>query len=701
MESKYFNKKSGFFAVLFFVFVFYFVNLPPVLAPYRDAGEMALDALTMSISHQPGYPLYSILSRAWISFFPFWDAAYSLNIFSAICGALACAVLFLTVIEFTSFPAAFFFSLLFSLNFTVQTFSSVSEMYSLNLLFAIILIKKALFFLREEKLRERDFFLFSYLCGLFLGNRTDLSLFYIPFLGIFAYSLKKTPSPYKIFIFSFVFFIFGLSVYLYMPIRSCSNPFINWSQPCDFRNFLSVILRKNYGSTLDLISLNYKKGEMFVPNLFFYLKHLLVNFNFSILFIVFGILKSFYCNKKFFLLFFFAFVLTGPVFLYMANMPPNPHALSIVEPYYACADLCLIFFAAYGFNIFSMKFRYLPKILAAISLTAAACLNFPYFYRGDLKITQKYCEDIFSLLPENSIVVVRKDVQLFSLWYYAYGKKIRPDLTIISQGLSGSDWYSKSPIVSGKLSYLPRLSSDKYSWLDLKKTSGRRVFATLDCDLPADIPKKSLGLVWETYSENNSFFPERNFLSLFKKPYNDFFVKDLASSYALGICEVFSQALKEKKVDQDLLKNIEKAFYLDGEIPDPYVLRGFYFFSKGKWRESVSDFEKADLIYSNLLKKAKNYAALPEVLNDIKESYADALMSLGAAYERIGLFKKSETAYLKSLELNPNSSQVNYNLAVLYWNSDKLQAKNYLKQALLIDPNNKAAAYYLKILDSK
>ncbi len=699
-----FKKYLGFWKVFFSIFAFYLCCLPKELAVYRDAGEMAVDAWTMSIPHQPGYPLYALLSRAWISFFPFLDAAYALNIFSAFCGAMACAVLFSALKEELKLYSAFFLSVLFSLNFTVQTFSSVSEMYALNILFAVILIKTALKFFSAENLKSFDFFLFAYLCGLFLGNRTDISLLYPAFLAVFLSRLRDLDSPLKTLLLSAVFFFFGLSVYFYLMARSCSVPFINWSNPCNFENFWAVITRKSYGSTLDLISLNYDKGEMFLPNIIAYGKHLALNFNLSILFVTAGLAGLAGEEKKKIYFFLAIFFFSGPFFLYLANMPPNPHSLSIVEPYYAAADLALVFIAAYGIKTLSQNFPLFVKTAAAMTLFFTLYLNFPQSYRANLKVAGNYARDVFSLVPENSILVAKKDVQLFSLWYYGYAKNKRPDLAIVSQGLSGADWYAKSPIVSGKVEYMERLSQDAESWLRLKKKSGKRIFATNDCDLPPDIPKRAMGLVWELYPENSGpciSCLEKHSFSSFKKPYNDFFVKDIAFSYAMGVCEVFSQALKDKKVDSSLMGKMDKAEWLDDSIPDTYFLRGLYLFSEGKHKESLGYLEKADAAYLASLVKAREYAALPDIVESIKNSRAQALLTLGAANERAGFFNKSEQAYLQALNLNPELPQAHFNLAVLYWDKNKAEAKRRLLSVLSLDPYNREAARYLRILEGK
>ncbi|GAB4030651.1 MAG: hypothetical protein Fur0012_06930 [Elusimicrobiota bacterium] len=550
---------------------------------------------------------------------------------------------------------------------------------------------------------EKNFLLFAYLCGLFLGNRTDLLLLYPAFLLALWGRLKNSQFPVRLLISSFLFFVLGLSVYFYLPARSHSMPLINWSDPSKLENFINVITRKSYGSTLDLISLNYAPGELFLPNLYEYSMHVIRNFNLAILLCAAGIIYTLRKDIKVFFFLGTAFLFTGPIFLYLANMPPNPHAMSIVEPYYAAPDLVLLFFSAYGALWISSMKRLLPSALILASIIVTLAFNFPRSYRAGLNITKSYARDVFASLPEKSILVARKDVQLFTLWYYAYAKNMRPDLAVIGQGLSGAEWYESSPIVSLRLETLPRLSSQKEGWLALKKLSGKRIFATLDCELPDDLPKKALGLFYEILPDRNAGEDikavESYSFSAFSKPYNDFFVSDLASAYAQSIVAVFSSSISSGRAARFPYKMLDMAAALDEDLPDPFLFKGFYLSSKGDWKSALYNFEKACEKYYRLIDKARWYRSLPDITGSLNLSASQALLNLGVAYEKNGLPKESEQTYLKALRINPNLAQAHFNLAVLYWNRDRARARTELYETLRIDPSHQQAQYYLRVLE--
>src|SRR5262245_63419269 len=59
-----------------------------------DSGELAAAVYVLGIPHPTGYPLYVLLGKLWTLLIPFGSVAYRLSLFSAVCAALACAVLY-------------------------------------------------------------------------------------------------------------------------------------------------------------------------------------------------------------------------------------------------------------------------------------------------------------------------------------------------------------------------------------------------------------------------------------------------------------------------------------------------------------------------------------------------------------------------------------------------------------------------------
>ncbi len=66
------------------------------LAPTVDTGdgpELATAVLTLGVPHPTGYPLYMLIGQLWTRALPLGDPAWRLNLLSALCAALAVALL--------------------------------------------------------------------------------------------------------------------------------------------------------------------------------------------------------------------------------------------------------------------------------------------------------------------------------------------------------------------------------------------------------------------------------------------------------------------------------------------------------------------------------------------------------------------------------------------------------------------------------
>ena len=149
--------------------------LYPAIAP-RDSADMATAAMTLGVAHPPGYPLYSLLGRAWLELFPWGSSAYRLNALSALAGAAAVATLFFLVRRRSGALGALAAAALWASSAPLWKFSLLEEKYSLHALFAVMLLALS------EGERE-TFFPRVRLSGLLLGlglvNHQSL-LFWMP-----------------------------------------------------------------------------------------------------------------------------------------------------------------------------------------------------------------------------------------------------------------------------------------------------------------------------------------------------------------------------------------------------------------------------------------------------------------------------------------------------------------------------------------
>ncbi len=684
-----------FAALLGFILIpLYIYCLPPALPPYRDSGEMACAAWTLGVAHQPGYPLY-IISAKLFSLLPLGNPAWRLNLFSAAAGLAGVFVFWRLAAAAFSPLAAFFAALLLGFNFTLRTVSSVPEMYALNFFFAALLLSSA--WLNGA----RALFLSAFLLGLGMANRMDLALAAPALLvllwpAIIAGGIKGLLKAAG-------FFLLGFSLYLYLPFRSSGWPLFDWSHPADLNTFLAVITRKSYGSTLDLISLNYAPGELFLPSLKYYALHLRENFSLALVFAAAGIWAEWKFNRRRLLAFAALFTFAGPVFLFLANMPPNPHALAIVEPYYLLPDLAAAFWAAAGFFYLAGAF---PRALPGFIIAAAAASSL-VFYNGVhssarrwLFAAEDYASDVMRGAPPGSVVVAKKDVQLFSLWYLQAVRGLRPDLNLVAQGLSASPWYKAS-----KRRYSPGLSlfnlhsGDETEWRNFAAANPGGVYSTMDAELPRAVPALPYGTLnllypaaraqegrpWIFYS-----FPRLD------RDYRDFFDRDIGTSYAQAFLAGAARRSAVSGLDAQSLRDLRLASLLDGDLPDAPLYEGFYYSSRGDWPAARDCFRASADIYERLLLLSAQYYALPSLRESLASSSAYAWLNYGVALEKLGDRAAAGEAYNFSLKRNPGLADAHYNLAILYWNRDWKKVRAELAETVRLNPSHAQAVRYLE-----
>lgn len=695
-----FTPEFVFAALLAFILVpLYIYCLPPVLPPYRDAGEMASVAWTLGVAHQPGYPLY-IISAKLFSLIPLGNPAWRLNLYSALAGLAGVLVFWRLAASAFSPSAAFFAALLLGFNFTLRTVSSVPEMYSLNFLFAALLLLSA------SRKGARAVMLTAFLLGLGMANRMDLVLAAPALLVLLWPSLKE--GGWTGLLKSAGFFFLGFSLYLYLPFRSAGWPHFDWSHPADPGTFLAVITRKSYGSTLDLISLNYAPGELFLPGLKYYALHLRENFSLGLAFAAAGVLAEWRSSPRRLLAVAALFVCSGPVFIFLANMPPNPHALAIVEPYYLLPDLAAAFWAAAGLFHLAGKF---PRARPALALAAAAASALVFFngahgsYRRWLFAAEDFASDAMRAAPPGSLLVAKKDVQLFSLWYLQAVRGLRPDLRLVAQGLSASPWYRASKARhSPGLSLFNLSSGEEAEWRSFAAANPGGLYSTMDADLPRAVPALPQGTLNLLYPEARA--PEWRPWLFYSFPrldrdYRDFFDKDIGTSYAQAFLSGAARRSAGPGLDAAAVRDLRLASLLDGNLPDAPLYEGFYYSSRGEWAAARDCFRASADIYERLLLLSREYYSLHAVRDGLASSSAYAWLNYGVALEKLGGREGAAEAYNFALKRNPGLADAHYNLAILHWNRDWDKVRAELAETLRLDPGHAQAAKYLSQLENR
>ncbi len=113
---------------------------PSVAFLFDDSLEFQLVGYKLAIAHPTGYPLYTLLLKLF-TFIPLGDAAYRANLLSAVCAALAVALVYLIVLQLTrSVFAALASAAMLAASPVFWSQAVIAEVYALNALFVAAII---------------------------------------------------------------------------------------------------------------------------------------------------------------------------------------------------------------------------------------------------------------------------------------------------------------------------------------------------------------------------------------------------------------------------------------------------------------------------------------------------------------------------------------------------------------------------------
>lgn len=724
------------------VFGVYLAGLPPALAPWRDTGELTTAAATLGVAHPPSYPLYVLLSNLGLRL-PVGNPAFRLNLLSAVALAAAVALLFSEMRRRKGAWPALAGALLLAGNAVAVAVGQVSEMYAPWVLSAVAVLCLAR---RLAEGQARLWPAFCFVAGVALANRLDLLLWApgLAWLALSSRPLGDAESPawgalaflavpavvalsganWPVAALALGTFAWrargtlaqdgrhaalwggaGLVLYLFLPVRSAGAPFLDWNHPAALSNFLDSLLRTRYGGTLDLISRNYATGELFGDNLRLWGAHLWDAFGpLGLGAALLGAAAAFRERRAAFLGEAAAWWWCGPVFLFLANMPPNPHAAAIVEPHYLLSDVLLAFWAVEGVSASAVARPALAPALAAAALLWPLWRGVPG--RMDRRwqlAAYDYAANVLAAAPPGAVVVAKKDVPLYALWHHQALHGRRPDVAVVAQGLSGSPWYiadwrRRDPS-------LPVSNLREAGAWALLGTS-RPVYATQDVELPAPLgagvrPRGLLQAVTPSADEDDgsawAFIARRGPMRYDAAP--DFFTADLVDGYAAA---AYRRGLRLHHLGRvaEARELLHDAWRMEWDFPEIAGYLGYLDAAAGRWKDATDSFALADQLFTRKLALAQGYRALPDLQANIRRQAADALTSRGAAFEKAGDKDAAASAYARALALHP-LAQTYYNRAVLSWGRDWASTEGDLEQALRLDPGHAEARKYLMMLRSR
>jgi Flp pilus assembly protein TadD len=659
------------------------------------AGENVTAVALLGVPHPPGFPLFCLLGKLFTILVPIGNIAYRVNLFSAVCGATASAMLYVLMktlmgnqARFSAVAAALLFA--FSLTFWSQ--AVISEVYTFN---ALVLISIFYALVRWE--RGSQLWPAALLAGLGLTVH-PLQLFFLPGWLYFVYrSPRNHAIQYEDITRSAGAFAAGLSLHLYPLIRSKANPVLDWGNPENMKNLIAYLTASQYRERM--FSLNFTKvlenaGQgalllfrQFTPWL-------------SVLPFA-GLILLFQKHRRLFVVTIIPAILT---FIYAINynIPWE------IDVYYIPIALLFAFWTGYLLTLIPQQWKKFSVVFPALA-AVPLLLNFHENDRSHNRIALDYGIDLLKTAPANTSLVLPQTDAAFSILYLTTVENQRKDLDV---------WVhtEKGGVTTLRDGVKPDVMATQLSQI-LNGT--KRVFLTqrvTDETVPGykQVPFGILNLLAKNEDVTNP--PKWDFGTYLLEKYANqtptFFLDDrdraILGSYYLNRGDYLINDKNKAAAMQEYMR-AEKIGEDLAEIRSQLALRLAEMGNKtaaiAQLRESIRLMESAGdlnrlgrlLIQTKRIDEAK--AAFERALK-LDPNLAIAHSNLGAILgmkgDMFGAVEELETA----VRLDPQSSMAHNNLAIAYLKiGKKNEAVAHWQYSLNIDPNQEDIRNELKKLN--
>jgi hypothetical protein len=460
------------------VFIFFLAVYTKTLCPtvfWWDSGELIANIAVLGIPHRPSFPIYVLLGR-FFSFFPFGTFAFKVNFLSSFFASLSLAIFFKIFVETLNlfFPemakrkqlvmfSAFFFILVFGFTYSFWIQAVRAEVYSLNIFFFSLLLLLSILYVKDGNLKY--IYLFFFLFGLGLGNHHLSLLSSAPalfFLLSTSSVIRHSSSVMhlKRFPLYVLFFLSGLSIYLYLPVRSLSHPLLAWGEVKSLSSSANSIFALDTIKNLDF---------GFLSNISNKFSQIFLLFSDQLPFLCFavslvGVFLLFRHSRKILTFLLLLMVVNCAIVIFMTTefITTNPD----LHGYLIFSLFSLAFF--YGVGVFILfnrihhgstslttspswfDFAHHKSAIRHFSFIIFGVISlfplFKHYSESNLshdRIAHNYGLSVVSDLDSNSVLFADNVNLSFILRELRYAERIREDVTIIDRGLLGFDWYVK------------------------------------------------------------------------------------------------------------------------------------------------------------------------------------------------------------------------------------------------------------------
>ena len=226
------------------VFAVYALGACPTIY-VGDSGELVAAVHLLGIAHPTGSPAYVLLGKLWTLLLPAGSIAWRMSLFSAVCAAAACGLLYRLCRAIRLGPiAAVFAALLLAFGPSFWGEANVQRVYALGAVFVVLTTAAAW---RWDERRDGASLAWAFFFGGLGATAHIFMAVYTLALAIFV--AVREPGIFRgprRLATAGAAFLLGSLPQLYLPLRSRTRPALDWGHPATLRGFLGVVLRRDF-----------------------------------------------------------------------------------------------------------------------------------------------------------------------------------------------------------------------------------------------------------------------------------------------------------------------------------------------------------------------------------------------------------------------------------------------------------------------
>ncbi|HLF20106.1 MAG TPA: DUF2723 domain-containing protein [Bacteroidota bacterium] len=456
MKTPFRHQEAASVTVSALSFLVYLTTLCPTVS-FTDAGELATVATTLGIAHPTGYPLFTLLGRLAVMIPSAGEEIVRLNLLAAVLTAASAGVFLQLILVIQDANEVFSSrkngrvstgqrlyvavaaSLVFAFSSTVWSQSTSVEVYSLHVLLILLSLVSFIKGLQQQAVHPKEtsryLLLFAFVLGLSFTNHMTTILLAPAFLYLYFAVLALTKESFARFLKLVPFFLLGLSLYLYAPIRSSARPSLDWGHPATLERLFWHISGKQYQVWM------FEGWDIAKKQLEYFVKHFSSEFHWvAVAVLILGVFNASRNSRRKIL---FLALLFFTCLLYSIN-----YQIHDINPYFLLSYIVVAFLIVCGLEFLVERANTRLKLSAVYVFLI--CLPVLQIMNNKKNVDESenfLAEDVtlnvLSGLKPNSVVFTSLwDYFVSPSYYYQHVRKMRPDVVIIDKALlQNRSWY--------------------------------------------------------------------------------------------------------------------------------------------------------------------------------------------------------------------------------------------------------------------